>query len=580
MKKVSEFYQKNKGVITKLLFPMFLLLYPFITVNQGMDVSDTLYSLTNFLFFREMEGMWMISTYLSNVTGWILTCLPFGTTVLGLKIYTSLFIAVCALAAYKYLMKWMPAWIVFWGEMIALSYCWIPSTILYNYLTYLLFLLGTLYLYKGLVEEKTKYLLLAGFLLGVNVFVRIPNLTQMALIIGLWYYMIRKRKTIQEIFQKTLCCIMGYVVGLVLPLSAVFLQYGPAEIAAMIQGLSAIQQEDQSYSVLQMALSTVTAYVRSGKWAVLFCLVIAFGTCMFFCFQGKWQKIKYPVYGAAIALLLRFLWGRGMFSFRYYEDYTSIYEWGMMSLFLVWIAAFFLLFSSKSSEEERLWAVLAMLITAITPLGSNNYTSQNFNNMFFTAPFTLYTFVKLFRRKAMKKRWSTLSFPWKGMVFVLCFMVTVQGLGFHSQFVFRDGMDGQKRDYVLHSPSSMAGMRTTKENGRSLEETLNFLETLPADRKVLLYGDCPGISFLAGRAPAIHTSWPDLDSEGYEKVKKAIHDMTEQPIVVIRKKEYNEEDRKKKLIEEYLEDKKYSAVFENSSYFIYDSRPDEKVGRK
>lgn len=36
----------------------------------------------------------------------------------------------------------MPAWMAFAGEIIAISFCWCPSTILYNYLTYFLFLAG------------------------------------------------------------------------------------------------------------------------------------------------------------------------------------------------------------------------------------------------------------------------------------------------------------------------------------------------------------------------------------------------------------------------------------------------------
>ena len=88
----------------------------------------------------------------------------------------------------------MPAWIVFAGEMIAIGFCWIPSGILYNYLSYFFFTLGAILLYQGLVEEKDGYLLAAGFSLGFNVFVRIPNLTQMALITGLWFYLWQKKQ--------------------------------------------------------------------------------------------------------------------------------------------------------------------------------------------------------------------------------------------------------------------------------------------------------------------------------------------------------------------------------------------------
>ena len=54
-------------------------------------------------------------------------------------------------------------------------------------------------MYKGLVEAKNLWLLLAGVMLGLNVFVRIPNVTEMALILGLWYYLWMEKKSISVI---------------------------------------------------------------------------------------------------------------------------------------------------------------------------------------------------------------------------------------------------------------------------------------------------------------------------------------------------------------------------------------------
>ena len=85
MKQLKQVYQQYYNVITKYIFPLLLFLYPFLTVNQGVDVSDSTYSFSNFLFFERMEGMWVVSTYVSNVVGWLFTKLPFGTTILGLK---------------------------------------------------------------------------------------------------------------------------------------------------------------------------------------------------------------------------------------------------------------------------------------------------------------------------------------------------------------------------------------------------------------------------------------------------------------------------------------------------------------
>lgn len=51
------------------MFPLLLTLYPLIGIRQGLDVSDTLYSLSNFQYFTAMDGTWMVATFLANVLG-------------------------------------------------------------------------------------------------------------------------------------------------------------------------------------------------------------------------------------------------------------------------------------------------------------------------------------------------------------------------------------------------------------------------------------------------------------------------------------------------------------------------------
>lgn len=573
MKQLKRVYQQHKDVITKYIFPILLFLYPFMTVNQGVDVSDSTYSFSNFLYFENMEGMWVVSTYVSNVVGWLLTKLPFGTTLLGLKFYTTFFISGTVLLVYFTCKKWMPAWIVFWGEMIAIGFCWIPAGILYNYLSYFFFTLGAILLYRGLVEEKEKLLVLAGVTLGFNVFVRIPNVTEMALIVGLWYYLACKQQKMDIIVQKTVTCLVGYIIGVMIPLVAIVCRFGIRGIVDMIQGLTGIQSSDGTYSALSMILTVFHAYQRTFKWVFFIFLGIAMGTAMFFCFRGKMEKITKLAYLAGMTVLLRFFWGRGMFSFRYYEDYSSIYEWGMIGLYLVWIAGIYMITSARNSLEEKLLAVLVLIITAVTPLGSNNYTFQNLNNLFLVAPFTLYTYVKIFRRKYGwgKNKWETVHFSWKAMLIMIGIMIMVQSAGFHSQFVFRDGMDGMKRDYIFTNPKSLQGMMTTAENGKTLGEVIDFIEKKECqDRKLLLYGDCPGLSFILDMPVAIGTTWPDLGSYPYETFVADIESLEEAPVVIIREVSMDEQsERKKQYLTNFLNSNEYINVFNNGTYGVY-----------
>jgi len=573
LKLLRYVYQKYYNCITKWIFPIILLIYPLIKINQGIDVSDSTYSLGNYLFFERMEGTWVISTYLSNVVGWWFTKLPLGTTLLGMNLYTGLLVSGLTIVLYVLLRKWMPDWIVFAGEFIAIGFLWIPTGILYNYLTYMFFALGAVFLYKGLVEEKSKMLIIAGIMLGLNVWVRIPNLAEMALIVCVWYYCFLQGETVQIAVRKTGFCIAGYAVGVIVPLVMILFRYGYTGIAEMVQGLSEIQSGDDTYSIFIMIKMTLDAYVRTGKWIAYILAGIVLGVAMFFVKKDAYVGLKKFIYIAGIAVLLRFFWGRGMFSFRYYEDYSSMYEWGMVGLYLAFIACGYLFFAKGVSESERLWGMVSLVVLCITPLGSNNYTYQNLNNLFLTAPVSVYAFVKWFRRRYPVER-RILHFPWKSMVVVLAMMILVQSIGFHANFVFRDGMDGTKRDTKVTAPASVAGMITTQENAEELGGLLVYLETEKMrqdDVEAIFYGDCPGLTYLSQIPSAIGNSWSNLDSNTVNWMEEELTELEERPLVVIRKIDPTGEFFvvKKEMLQDYMSANHYETVYENSGYAVY-----------
>ena len=143
-------WQQGWRYLQNMLFPLVLFLFPLIKAAEGIDLTDTGYSLGNYRFFGEGNSLWTLLTFWSNVAGYGLTKLPMGDTMLGMKLYTSLLVSMTALLGYRFFRTKMPAWLAFAGEIAAIGLCWCPTVILYNYLTYLLFLLGGILLFRGL----------------------------------------------------------------------------------------------------------------------------------------------------------------------------------------------------------------------------------------------------------------------------------------------------------------------------------------------------------------------------------------------------------------------------------------------
>lgn len=585
MKQLQKLYQNYNNCITKWIFPLVLLWYPLIKINQGVDVSDSTYSLGNYLFFPEMKGMWVVSTYLSNVIGWLMVKLPFADRLLVMNLYTGLLISALVLFLYFFMRKWMPEWIIFIGEIIAIGFLWIPTGILYNYLTYGFLAVGALLLYKGLVEEKDRLLIAAGVILGLNVWIRVSNLTEMALIVCVWYHCYIRRERIQNFLQtllrKTGRCIAGYAVGAIVPLIAILLQYGLSGIMDMVAGLTQVQNVDDSYTIFSMIGAAIDAYVRTGKWAAFIVAGMVLGLAMFMVKKESFIPVKKAVYIAGILVLIRFFWGRGMFSFRYYEDYSSMYEWGMIGLYLALAACIYLFVAKGVSSSEKLWGMLSLVILCITPLGSNNYTYQNLNNLFLTAPITVYAFVKWFRRRYPAEK-KVLLFPSKAMVSALALMILIQSVGFHLVFVFRDGMDGTKRNTTIMEPKAVAGMKTTKINAKALSGLLVYMEKEhDADKseteiRAVYFGDCPGLAYLLGKPAAIDTTWPDLASYSLTQFEDSLASLEDRPVIIIRNVESDNEVwiAKKEVLQDYMSAKHYESAYENEGYTVY--QPQEK----
>lgn len=562
--------KQNKLVFAaeKLVFPILLLVYPLLLINQGIDITDTTYSLGYYRFMDEMDITWVLATYLANVAGAFLMKLPMGDTLLGMNLYTGLIAGLIALICYYAAKKWFAPWAAFTGELIALSLCWCPTTTLYNYLTYLLFAAGGILLYQGIKQDKKSFYILAGICLGLNVMVRFSNLTEAALILAVWYAGWLHKERLSDVLKRTGLCIAGYIAGLGSILTVIAFRYGLGSFADMISGLFGMTNEASDYTLWGMVSATASAYFAGFKWMLYMIPCIFAGMIMFYIKKGQYEIGKKILFCIGIVLLLRFYWGQGMFSLRYYNE-GSIFQWMMLFLILSVICCMAQLCGGlKTDGDEKILAVVVLIIIVFTPLGSNNYTYQNMNNLFLVAPHTLW----VCRRIWLRTRKKSIHFPWQAFGALIILMTFVQGIGFGCTYVFRDGIYGDKRDARVENSRILKGMYTTRENAESLTELITFCEeNSVTESPVLLWGDAPGLSYILDVPSAIFTTWPEIPSNTYAALEEALSGLTWQPAVIL----HNDtgkpmaEGEKSDLILDYIAEHPYEKIFENNNYKIY-----------
>lgn len=575
---IKKGYQLSKYIF----FPLILLLFPLVKVTRGVDLTDTAYSLGNYVFFDGTKDVWFLLTYISNAIGHLFTRLPFGSTMVGMKVYGSLVISAMAIFGYRFFMTKMPAWLAFLAQVLAIGMCWAPNCILYNYLTYMFLLAACVMLFRGLAgTNRSRCLVYAGMLLGINAFVRFPgNGLEVLLIFALWYYGVIRKEEFSLVFKQTMLCLLGYVISFGLILLALSLSYGTGTFGTMIAGVFGISSANSEYTFGQMLLMILDAYWHGFRWALYMIICALPGIPFMVLWPDKYIKLRKVVYCICIGLLFFVLYKWGMFTFKYYQK-ESVLQWGAIFLLISIVGSIWMMASKSINYDWKLIACISLVVILITPLGSNNYIWPVLNNLFFIAPVTFWIVYKFVRwgRSYLDVTKKVPLFSSKAMLAAVLIAFFIQAVGIGFGYIFLDGEDGSKLDTVVTNNTVLKGSKTTIDNAYALSEISEYflVNDLSKDRSLILYGDIPGLSYYLDMPSALNTSWSDLGSNPVENMQQAIDkidagNVNERPIVIISRALYEMPDNSIKfdLINKYIENNDYKATFMNDRFVVYE----------
>lgn len=577
-----------KKVFVNCIFPLGLLLYPLIKINQGIDLSDSCYGLVNFRFFPHAAQEWTVATYLANVAGAVFLRLPFGDTLIGIRFYTGLIVSAMALFAYYFLKGKMPAWIAFAGEAVAIGLCWIPTTSLYNYLTFFLFLCGTVTLYRGLIWKRRGLMALAGAFLGLSTLTRLPNILECGLILAVFYYHAIRKKDEEDrngvsraesssrggLWADVAACVAGFAAAFAAGFVVIGIQFGFDAYGRMLVGLSGYSATDATYSPFSMITSVLGAYAVSLKWVLLLLTAAAMGGVMFLVLPGRFEKLKMAVYLCMLPVLLRLLWGRGMFDFQYHF-YWCVFQWCMVLLYAAIGFCIRALADPVMFRRDKLLALMVLLVIIITPIGSNNETYPNMNNLFLVAPVTFWFGYRLCLRLRYRKE----TFPLRAMLLFTAAFLLIQSVGFGTQAVFRDSIGGQARDSVVTGNRKLAGVKTNAQNAAALQDVVDFMNESGYSEgfeTLITFGNVPGFGWIFDMPSGLSHDWPDMNTYPAETMRQDLENLVylnrDLPMVIVNPANVDWEDaqvvQKWQYLQEFMEDG-YETALDNGVYRIY-----------
>lgn len=600
-------WKEKLNDVMNILFPVILFLYPLRHIRVGAEWWDTGYNYANFTYMDHMDEMWMFSTYLGNAVGNFFTKLPFGDTMLGMQIYTGLVVSLLAVTSYFFFVKEVkiPKGITFAGVFLALNLCWCPTAVLYNYLTYVFWSVGILFLYHALMYEKKSalYFVLAGISLGVSVFVRFSNLSNMALIVAVWAMGIIRKEKVKKVCCQTLWCILGYLIGVGILFLWIGIRYGATNYVQSIMRLLSMPQEASSYTLYSMIHYQIINYQQNLIWLSYLGLFTLVGMLVYQILPKSWTLLKNIGYVVGVCGWFYVLMVRmNMFNLKY-STKMSVFQWAVMLLTATLIVGMVVILGKRFNHQEKLLCGLGIIVIVITPLGSNNHLYLSINNLFLVAPVTLwflYRFLRYLPKQWEIKKYTLYSYPVKAMCLCILGMLMIQGTLFGWGYVFSETDGGENLHTPIENNAVLAGMKTDPERAKLISEISSYVsEKDLKGREVILYGNIPAMSFYLEMPFAI-SAWPDLASYNYSIMQEDLQAVErnagigakELPVILMNKDQgiyvtkgtegleelenvsetviqKMEADQKLLLLRDMIQRNDYQVTFENDKFVLF-----------
>lgn len=610
MKKIKSIINsktyKNKYLQIAVL--TILVLYPLRWTFSGLDLWDSGYNCLNYVCFgpEYMNPSLFYSTFLASAAGRLFYLLPFGDTYAGLRLYCGLVISANVLISSLFCIRKLKLniWAVITGGLLAVSLCYSPTVVLYNHLSFLLLTVSIILLYNGLTGDRSIYVALAGFVLGLNIFVRFPNITQAALILAVWYYLAVSKADIKKYVRITLLCLGGWLVSFVLMYVLINGIYGAGSYISGIKGLFSISEGASDYSAVSMLTTMLGAYIR-GFRRLADVAVFTAGACLVIFLMGRIQKAgksgegiskaeKYVAVSAGIGLIIFFVIRRLMqFDFHHY---ITVILTAAMFIDVVIILCLLIIAGRMTDKDEKLIAALIVMQTAVLSVGSNTGISPAMNDMFLAAPFMVHYFSRLMFSDGS----DSPDLPWGDNSFLKKFkgkemigrtgisVLTIALIAFYVQcvlfglgYVYEEAENGLKGRATVRDNRVLCGTRMSDERAGWMQELTDYIndEEL-VGHDVIVYGYAPSLVYYLSLKPVIG-SWPDLDSYGVssmeadieEEKKRIDNGERECPIIIFDNENIREQQEhdpaKWDILDSFMDKYSYEESFYTGRFSVY-----------
>ncbi len=579
----------NTFVNTKIII-LLIIICPLLFIWQGLDFTDTGYYLTNYqqILNDPKSVSYSFAIWLTDIIGgiWILL---FGDSLglLGINIAGVLVIYATTFLSYLLLKPYVDRKYLLAGLLLTFLYTKWVMPLYYNNLTSLFFVASAFFLVNGLKNNRNWQIFISGLILGLNIFIRLPNILGFILISGIFFYGYINKTEVKLQVKQAISFILGYILAILLVIVAMKM-LGHYEIFLnSIYTIYEIGADKESHhgiiKILEINIMQYLHLIMICCVGILFVIIVS----MFISILKKphtYYNILLAVASVGIIIL-------ALLTLE--EPYHRLNLMVTGILYLVLIS--YIINLKKGDNVFRLILFVGLLILFITPIGSNNGIRNSVYGMWIPIPIV---FVYAFRLRRINAefvtesdfatiRWIRINLnPEKVALLRSCVITSFITLSLVWCFIYtyRDSPNRVEMRYSVEHPR-LRGIFTTKERSRVVQELLDEINKyVKEDDYLLAYNGIPMIHFLTKTRPYLYNSWIDgIPSYQLKRMlDNAIDEKTELPVVVRAKFETSQfhwpkvkikvlsKTRKETgiIIEDFLIQNKYSLIWENEFFEI------------
>lgn len=545
---------------------------------QGFDVADDGFVLTFYqqIFNDPSSVEYNFNYYLGGVVGglWHKYFGSFG--VLGFRFLAILVNTATFLISYHILKKYMNQFFLLVGLSMAL---FIEDfgflTFYHNQLTALIAVISIYFFHKALISERNSYYFIAGCIIAINVFTRIPNLTLFVFVFAIPFKYLIERKSIYNSIIPVFVFLLGSSTGFILIyLLLIYNEHLEVMTNALLSLFALGTDTENSHNSLKL----VKVMINNNRDILSVISRLSCFLFLLFLYELKIvRKIKYAREFLYAVVFLVFA-----YSFAKRNMYM-IYSFG-------YVAAAGLLYSKTISKEFKTLIFLGLMMQIFLPLGSGGgINTCGYISIWISLPLI---FKLISDSEGSISEYYPISVLKSIILIIVCSYFTVRLYKVSKEAYFDEG-SRFKKTYTINNKYT-EGIFTTEKRAKVINEVLlNLNKYVEPNDYLFVYDSFPMLYYLTETRPYVCNPWVMIyDSKTFiNKLEKANREIEGLPIIVQQKFSviyrfedpdpyYMREDKlntghynsdRTKAMNKFISKNNYEVVWSNSRFNIYKS---------